>query len=130
MQALFLMESREVLVDTNLLLEPARSKIDVLAKLKVMGYSPVLLSCVMDELAVLAKKKGKTGAEAKVGVMLIAKSSPKIVFAERPTDSAIVKYAKERNASVATNDIGLIKRLKTLRIRIVRLRQRKLLVQE
>ena len=118
-----------VLLDTNFLLAPFQFKIDVYEGIQKFGEPMTLDSCVR-ELGRLEKGQTKDSLHAKASLILLKMKKLKIEKSPYSSDTAIVKYAKRHDCVVATNDRKLIKRLKSNGIRIIRLRQKKLLMEE
>ena len=119
----------KVLLDTNFLLMPNQFGIDIFEYLKF--YDVFTLSQCVDELKKLSKGKGKDGRAARIGLDLIKKNDIEVVKSpEKTTDRAILAYAVRENCMVGTNDKELIKALKKKGIKIIRLKQKKYLVEE
>ncbi len=104
-----------MIVDTNMLIEIVKNNVRVQGKLKTM------LPCVK-ELANLDTK------ESRLALKFVDKKV-KVIDSDLPADDAIVEYASEEGLPVATNDKELIKRLKEKNIKVLRLRQRRYLVE-
>jgi len=118
----------KIILDTNMLMVPVQFKIDIFSKLHGELYTMDL--CVK-ELEKLSKGKDKDGAAARVALVLLKTKKVKILKGrKRNVDSAIVEKAKDGNYIVATNDVCLIKTLKTYGIKIIRLKQKKILIRE
>ena len=117
----------KLLLDTNFLMLPAQHKVDIYSKLK--GHEFLTTVQCIKELKKIAKGKGKPAVHAKVALEL-AENNVKVVSAEGNPDSAILDYAVRNNCAVATNDRILIQSLKRHNIKIIRLRQWKLLTEE
>lgn len=116
----------KILLDTNFLLVPVQFKVNIYELLE--GDLITLDACIR-ELEKLARSKGKDGANAKVALKLA--KNVKIIRAKSiRADVAIINYAKSHGCAVATNDRKLIKTLKSKGIKIIRLRQMKLLAEE
>ncbi|MBI2075847.1 MAG: nucleotide-binding protein [Candidatus Aenigmarchaeota archaeon] len=120
---------KKVLLDTNFLLVPFQFKVDVYEDMRKFGEPMTLDSCVR-ELRRLEKGRTKDSLYAKASLILLKMKKLKIEKSPYSSDTAIIKYAKLHDCPVATNDRKLIKRLKSNGIRIIRLRQRKLLMEE
>ncbi len=122
-------KSASVLVDTNFLLVPFQFRIDVYEEIKKFGLPVTLDSCVR-ELERLTKGKTKDAMHAKAALVLLEEKGLRIEKSPYSSDTAIISYAKQNGCAVATNDGKLIKRLKINGIRIIRLRQKKILMEE
>ncbi len=116
----------KVLLDTNFLLVPVQFKVNIYDELG--DHELITLESCINELEKIAEGKGRYAPVAKIALDLIVEKGIKIVATkEKITDSAIINYAKKHNCMVATNDRKLIKTLKSNKIKIIRLRQRKFL---
>ncbi len=118
---------KKILLDTNMMLAPVQFRADV--------YSQAAEFCTTDkcmaELEKMARKKTKGGLQAKAALMLAKMKNVHVIKSEgEGVDSSIINAARRGNYIVATNDRILIKALKTLGIRILRLRQKKLIIEE
>ncbi len=119
---------KKILLDTNFLLAPVQFKADVYEQITADFFT---LDACVEELEKIAKKKTKAGVQAKAALILARTKNVRIVkAAKKNVDEALIEAAKQHNYIVATNDRKLIKALKTLDIRILRLRQKKLLLEE
>ena len=118
----------KVLIDTNMLLVPHQFGVDIFKFLK--DYEMLTLSSCVDELKKLSKKKGDDGIAARVGIKLMEENKVKPVRTKEKGDKSILNYALQEKCAVATNDKGLIEALKTNRIKIIRLKQKKYLAEE
>lgn len=118
------------LLDTNMLLVPAKFKADVFSELARLGYKPIVLSCVFSEVRKIASGGGKAGEQARVALQIIDIRKPDMIVARSPVDRALVNRAIESNCAIATNDVALINRAREKGIPVLRLRQRKFLVED
>ena len=114
-----------VMLDTNFLLVPAKFKVDVFAELELLGYKPIVLSCVMSEVGKIASGRGKAGNEARIAQAIIELRKPRMIEARGPVDRALLARAAESSCAIATNEAALIARAKKQGITVLRLRQRK-----
>ena len=119
-----------VLLDTNFLMIPGEFKVDIFTELDRLGYTPVILSCVVHELQKIASGKGKASANARIGLQLLSVIRPHAVPAKEPADKALLEHAGQNECAIATNDVALIEKAKGKGLHILRLRQRKYVVQE
>ena len=118
----------KTLLDTNFLLVPIHFRIDIYDRI---GSELCTLDKCMEELEKMSKERTKTGIEAKAALLLAKMKGVKIIKAEeREADRAIITAAKKGNYAVATNDKALIKALKKEGLRVLRLRQKKLIAEE
>ena len=119
----------KVLLDTNMLLYAVAQKVDLQALMD--GKELLTLQNCVAELEKLGKGKTRSGMHARVALELLKKKNIKVLQSgEKNTDRAIIRYARDNNIIVATNDRVLIKSLKTNGIRVIRLRQKRLLIEE
>ena len=119
---------KKVLIDTNMLLAAVQFHVDVYDQISAEFYT--LESC-WQELEKISKKKTRAGLQARAAMILAkTKNVKKIPAKKENVDEALIVAAKEDNYIVATNDRELIKALKSLNIRVLRLRQKKHLVEE
>lgn len=116
-----------ILLDTNMLLDAIKFHVDIVSEAKKFGKPFTLSSCV-SELERISTGKGREALQAKLALKL-AKELP-IDKTEGRTDRAILKFAANSECIVATNDKKLIKALKLKGIRVIRLRQKRYLVEE
>lgn len=117
------------LLDANFLLVPARFKVDVFAELERLGYKPIVLSCVLGEVNKIASSGGRVGGQAKIALAILDTRKPKIVEAKGPVDSALIRHALAHGCAIATNDAALIARARKKGITVLRLRQKKYVVE-
>jgi rRNA-processing protein FCF1 len=117
-------QSHEVVLDTNMLVVPAQFRIDIADEIRrlVPGAKMITLSGVVLEL-----EKMKNG---KIGMEFIQKNDVGVIESQGHVDDAIVEYARDKNAIVATNDAMLIKRLKEIGAPVVRVRKKQTLALE
>src|SRR3989344_5296899 len=119
---------KKILLDTNFLILPGK-KVDIYELLE--GKELVTLDLCMKELQRLAEGKKKDAGAAKIA-LLLAKNRVKVVKScAKSADLGIISEAKKHKyLVVATNDRKLIKTLKKHGIRIVRLRQGRMITEE
>ncbi len=113
-----------IIIDTNILLE--LKNVDIFDHLiDFLKYGePVVLSSTIEELKNIKNKN------AKLALDIIASQPIKIIqTSEKSADKAILNIVKPGDA-VVTNDKKLIKALKEKNIKVIRLRQRKYLVED
>ncbi len=118
----------KIILDTNFLLIPGQFKIDIFEKLR--GDKLIILEPCIKELERISKGKGKDGTSAIIALTLLKKHNIKVIKTSGPADKAIINHATKHECAVATNDKALIKRLKSYSIKIIRLRQKRLLAEE
>jgi len=116
----------EIILDTNILLLPARNNIDIFAeidRLIVDQYELVTLSPVLSELEGISGSS-KDGIAANVGLRLIEKKGVRIIGADTDADNAIISYVSGKKAMVATNDRALRVKLKKMGIPTIFMRSK------
>jgi rRNA-processing protein FCF1 len=118
---------REVVMDTNFLLLPYQFKIDIFTELDYLidePYQLVISSKVVDELQVLSKKVGKSGAGARFAIKLLEVNSKKIITidSEMFVDDWIKEYTQGKRTIVCTNDAALKRSLKKNKLKVIGLR--------
>lgn len=115
----------KVLFDTNILLAPARSRIDLFGQLEELldeSLEYCVLSPCLNELQSLRKSKGREGAEARVALLLLKANNVKTIQATGKPDDALVLWCSQNIASkpiVCTDDKELRERLKRAGARVV-----------
>jgi len=111
---------REVLLDTNALLLPHQSRIDIFAELERLGFGkPLVPKAVLRELgSIAATGSPRDRTAARVG-MELATTRSEILPGEGRVDDLLVRLGAERGAAVLTNDKELKKRLKKAGIALV-----------
>ncbi|MEM4256872.1 MAG: PIN domain-containing protein [Candidatus Diapherotrites archaeon] len=119
-------ERIKVALDTNMLLNITKFKVDVFSEIKKL-FGTVYFCVpkpVLAELEKLSKNKGKKGAEARIALSLLSKKQIKIVSLENlSADDALLKLAE--HCIIATNDKKLISSIKINGGKVLFLRQRK-----
>ncbi len=113
---------KETVIDTNFLLDAIKFRVN-LNELD----NPAVLSACIKEMKKLAESGKRHAAEAKIALRLL--KNLRIIKTPERGDKAILDYAKSSSCIVATNDRELIKSLKKLNIKVIRLRQRKFLME-
>ena len=116
-----------ILLDTNMLLDAIKFRIDIFSEAQKFGR-PFTLDACIHELERISERRNKEAMQAKVALAL-AKGLP-IARAEGGADRAILDYSARHRCVVATNDKNLIKALKSKGIEIIRLRQKRYLAEE
>ena len=126
----------KVVLDANFLFVPAQFNLDIfeeLANLLNQRFEPVLLSSTQKELQGLAESNSqKIRKQAELGLKL-AEKCRFVSVEKRPMetyDDVIVRVAAEWKSPVATNDRELRKRLRSLGVPVVFLRQKRRLALE
>lgn len=116
-----------ILLDTNMLLDAIKFRVDIVDEAHRFG-EPFTLSACVKELQKIANSRSKESAKAKMAVNLAA--AIPLIDVEGGGDRAILSYATRHECIVATNDKNLIKTLQSKGIRVLRLRQKRYLAEE
>lgn len=111
----------KVILDTNILLAPGRTKTDVFRLLNEEQLQPCTLSGVVRELEQLASGKGKDGAAARLALALLEKNTVEVIPSSGHVDEELVKAARVLGCIVCTLDKKLLAVLKKNNIAAYRL---------
>ncbi|HOW14775.1 DNA-binding protein [Methanosarcina sp.] len=114
----------KIIIDTNGFMIPVQFGVDIFEELKRLGFNEFYVpEAVVFEIEKLIKReKGSNRTAAKVARSMIERC--RLVAGIGPADDVILRLAKEMEAAVLTNDIGLKRRLAEIGIQTVALRQR------
>ena len=115
---------QKIIIDTNFVLSTTKFKI------KTPQGNLIIPSGVISELERIAKSKRKDAVIARIALQIIEKKNLKIFPTHGYVDRAIVNYASTHKCIVATNDRNLIKALKANEIKVLRIRQKKYVVEQ
>jgi len=117
---------KKILVDTNFLLMQFEDGIDIRANLQRIVHGPITLvisTGTQDELRTLAGRNGKRAVAARFVLQnfgkLVEAFAVETVPSKGPVDDWIIKYARENEVTVATNDIPLRSRLRGLGVPLI-----------
>ena len=119
----------KILLDTNALMMPMQFKIDLLDELRMLlgVFEPLVLSCVIGELAGLSHAKGRDGAAARHGLVLCEKCT--IVesgeLQSESVDAQMIEYAARNACMVVTNDRRIRNALLSRGISVISMRNQK-----
>ena len=124
---------QKILLDTNFLLIPAQFNVDIFSEInRIMleNYQLYILDKTIDELKKIIKdkkQKQKHKRAASLALQLIKAKDLKILRTKQdlPVDDLIVNL---KGYIVATQDMGLKRRLKSKKVKIIILRAKKKLV--
>ena len=121
--------SQLVALDTNLLLDMTRLKIDIFAQIQDLVPNAQLIAPIQvkQELQTLSIERGKTGAAARVALESLQKYRVKIVPVTAGSGDEALRRLAEKGAIVATNDKALRQSLKNAPQRAIVVRQSKYL---
>jgi rRNA-processing protein FCF1 len=120
----------KIILDTNFLFIPHQFSLDIfeeLSRLLNKKYAPILLSSTKNELEGLTKSSSiKTQKEALFALNLSKKIHyVRIKKGSKETyDDVIIRVARNWNCPVATNDSELRKRLRSINVPVIFLRQK------
>lgn len=126
----------KIIIDTNFLFIPSKFRLDIFEELKKLlgqNVESVLLSPAYRELQKLTTSKSiKLSKQAQLGLKLAEKC--RIVEVERKSnetnDDLILRTATEWKCPVATNDRELRRKLRSVGVPVIFLRQKSLLAVE
>lgn len=124
---------RKILLDTNFLLIPLQFKVDIFSEFERIcnfNYKIYILDKTLEELnKIIETQKGKNKDAGKFALKLVKLKKLNIIKTTKNihTDTLIVETAKNEYI-VATQDKLLKKRLKSEKIPIITLRQKKYLI--
>ncbi len=120
---------QKIIIDTNMLLSQFEYAYDMPGELRRIASEPFTLiipSTVMAELEMFAGKTGKKAAAARFALQNLPKIKTlfPVEVADEPgfparADDWIFKYAQKNHSCVATNDVGLRRRLLALGVPVI-----------
>ena len=114
----------KVLLDTNFVIDTVRFKIDLDEISDLIGaHELVTLNTVERELVKISKGASRSAAYARASLKLLKELNIQMLKTELRPDDAMVKLADD--TIVATNDIELRKRLKSLGKKTIYLKSKK-----
>lgn len=108
---------KKVILDTNFLLIPAQFRVDIFSEIQRIAdfkYQLYILDKTIDELKKIQKEqRGRHKRAAKLAMALVKNKKIKKIktTSNKSVDDLLVQYSK-KGAIIATQDIGLKKRLK------------------
>lgn len=115
----------KILLDTNFLIDMVRFKVDLDILSDLIGkHEFATFSSVKDELKSLSKKTTGSGRHAEVALKFIEMNNIETINSSRRPDNAMLE-AVDKNTLVATNDIALRKKLKSLGMKTIYLKSKK-----
>ena len=120
---------QKIIIDTNMLLSQFEYAYDMPGELRRIAAEPftlVIPSTVMAELEMFAGKTGKRASAARFALQNLPKIKTlfPVEVADEPgfpsrADDWIFKYAQKNHSCVATNDVGLRRRLLALGVPVI-----------
>jgi rRNA-processing protein FCF1 len=129
-------EKLKVVLDANFLFVPIQFRLDIFEEMAILlnqSFDPILLSSTRNELQGLVESDSpKERKEALFALKLAEKC--RIIPVEKSVgetyDDVIVRVAAEWKSPVATNDRELRRRVRTLGLPVIFLRQKRRLILE
>ncbi len=123
---------RRIILDTNFLLIPSQFSVDIFSEISRIcnfSYKLYVVDKTIGEIERLGMGKSKDARSAKLGLELIKAKKVGVIKTdgEGYVDDLIVSIVK-RGDVIATQDIGLKRRVKKKGARIITMRQKKKLV--
>lgn len=118
---------KRIIFDTNFLMIFGKFRVDLekeLERILSEPYKLFTLSSVVEELKQIASSKGNASKNAKIALKLVDLKNIGIIKSSGKVDDALLKLADE-NMIVATNDMGLRRKLKKSKIKTIYLRAEK-----
>lgn len=114
----------KIIIDTNGFMIPVQFGVDIFEELKRLGFNEFFVpEAVILEIEKLIKRgKGSDRVAAKVARLMTERCE--LIAVKGPADDIILRLAKDMEAAVLTNDIGLKCRLAEAGIQTVSLRQK------
>ncbi len=119
----------KIAIDTNIFIYAVRFKIDVFSQLK--GEEICTTESVMEELEKLSKGKSRDAKAAALALQILKKQTDNKSITVLPSelsnaDDGLLELGK-KGYTIATQDRGLIERLKKENCKIMQIRQKKYL---
>jgi rRNA-processing protein FCF1 len=116
----------KVIIDTNALIYAIENKIDLFQLLQ--GNEPIIPNLVLEELQLISRaaKKASDRKAAFMALKVMEYTSFEIVHLHGETDKALAELAKSVDAAVLTNDLLLKRKLAKLGVKVLHIRQKKL----
>ena len=113
----------EVLIDTSSIIFSFCLKKDIFSNIEDLGFVPLLISSVVEELKKIAKRNSKYAVAARYALKVIEERKKekriKIIKTKGNADEAIERIAKKKKIRVCTNDKEMKKRIKKLGLEIL-----------
>jgi rRNA-processing protein FCF1 len=113
----------EVLIDTSSIIYSFYLKKDIFSNIEDLGFTPLLISSVVEELRKIAKRNSKYAVAARYALRVIEERKKgkriKIIRTKGNADEAIQRIAKKKKIRVCTNDKQMKKRIKKLGLEIL-----------
>jgi rRNA-processing protein FCF1 len=121
---LFLQNKKmEVLIDTSSIIFSFCLKKDIFSNIEDLGFTPVIISSVVEELKKISRRNSKYAVAARYALKVIEERKKekriKIIKTKGNADEAIERIAKKKKIRVCTNDTQMKKRIKKLGLEIL-----------
>ncbi len=119
---------KEVLADTNFLMECTKNRIDLideLTRILDFKFSVGVIDKSIFELDKLIKKGGKDGRTAKLTKTILKAKKIKIIKTGKGYADDVLFKKASKNIIIATQDKDLKRRLRSKRVPIIVIRQKK-----
>ena len=110
-------DNMKILLDSNFLIDCIRFKVflDEINNLLTEPYTFATLDTVINELSKISAKRTQVAGHAKLALTMMNTYSIEVMKVGRKyPDDAMVEYSKANKIIVATNDVKLRRRLRTL----------------
>ena len=115
---------KKVWLDTNFLMLPVQFKVDLFGELERIMNEPfevLVPSGAVNELKIIAARGTKDGTAARVALKMVEAGRAKVQESSGKLDDWLLLKATEGDL-VCTNDVGLIRRLREIKVRRIQLR--------
>jgi uncharacterized protein len=119
----------KIVLDANALMMPAQFQIDLFDELRTLlgAFEPLVLSGVVRELTGISRAKGRDGAAARHGLVLVERCT--VVegsdLQSESVDAQMIEYAVLNSCMVVTNDRRIRDALFTRGIGVISMRNQK-----
>jgi len=119
----------KIILDANALMMPAQFQIDLFDELQTLlgAFEPLVLSGVVKELTGISRAKGRDGAAARHGLVLVERCT--VVESNglhsESVDAMMIEYAARNSYMVVTNDRRIRDALLTRGIGVISMRNQK-----
>jgi len=119
----------KILLDANAFMMPAQFQIDLFDELRTLlgAFEPLVLSGVIRELTGVSRSRGRDGAAARHGLILIERCTvvESSTLQSESVDAQVIEYAALNSCMVVTNDRRIRDALLTRGIGVISMRNQK-----
>ncbi len=119
----------KILLDANAFMMPAQFQIDLFDELRTLlgAFEPLVLSGVIRELTGVSRARGRDGAAARHGLILIERCTvvESSTLQSESVDAQVIEYAALNSCMVVTNDRRIRDALLTRGIGVISMRNQK-----